>query len=428
MEPNAFEQHLKKYLPDHEIEALSQELETQQIYSCLLADTEKISLPELTEIFPSLVPHPVVPNAFLYNKEEEEPGKSLLFETGAFYLLEPCSPLVAHFLSPSEDDLVLDLAAAPGGKCIHASLLMKNHGQILANEISSSRAEVLSSNIEKYGRKNVIVCCEEPSKLGRRFPDTFSKIILDAPCSGSGMFRKEKKMRADWSLEKVHRCAILQKELILEAYDMLIPGGELVYSTCSFSYEEDEEVIEFLLSKTDAILLEIPSFPGEYRSSMKETVHLFPHRFHGEGHFIAKIKKPGFLPGIILKKTVIRKEFPDLPEGSLFINRDGEIFLTNHNLPLKGLHILRAGIKIGKKDTKRGIIYDHAISRLMPPLLPSIEVTEEEARAFILGLTLQKTAPEGYVVLTYLSVPFALGKSVGGQIKNHYPKGLRKKI
>ena len=428
MESDTFEQHLKKYLPDHEIESLTLELKKQQIYSCLLADTEKISLSKLKEIFPSLIPHPVVPNAFLYKKEEMEPGKSLLFEIGAFYLLEPCSPLVAYFLSPSENDLVLDLAAAPGGKCIHASFLMTNHGQILANEIRSSRAEILSSNIEKYGRKNVIVCSEDPEKLENRFPDTFSKIILDAPCSGSGMFRKEQKMREDWSLEKVHRCAALQKELILMAYNMLIPGGELVYSTCSFSYEEDEEVIDFLLSKTDAVLLSIPFFPGEYRSSMKEAVHLFPHRFQGEGHFIAKIKKPGILTVDIPKKTNTRKEYLNLPEGYLFINRDEEMFLTNRSLSLKGLHILRAGIKIGKADAKRGIVYDHAVSRLTPSFLPSIEVTETEAKEFILGMTLQKECHEGYVILTYLSIPFALGKSVHGQIKNHYPKGLRKKI
>ena len=425
MDENIFYNHLKKYLNDEEIIKLKKSLDETQEYSCIILDTQKLSALKLLEIYPNLLPHPVVNNAFLYKKNEYDLGKSLLFEIGAFYILEPCSPLVSHFLDLTEDDLVLDMAAAPGGKCIHASFCMNNKGQILANEISSSRAEILSSNAEKYGRKNMIVCSGDTYELKKQFPNTFSKIILDAPCSGSGMFRKEKKMKEDWTLEKVHKLTPIQKELILQAYFMLNEGGTLIYSTCSFSYEEDEEIIQYLLDNTDAILEPIPHFEGEFRSDMKEVVHLLPSHFNGEGHFIAKIKKPGKL----IHKIISEREYlsKNIPFKKLYKNADQIIYLCNELIPLKHIRRLRTGIKLGEEDKKRGLICDHAISRYYPPLIQSIEVSENEAKEFIFGMPLNKVCPSGYVILTYLDIPFALGKASNNVIKNHYPKGLRKR-
>lgn len=425
MDEKIFYDHLKKYLNDEEIDKLKKSLEESQEYSCLILDTEKLSRDKLLELYPNLISHPIVDDAFLFKKNEYDLGKSLLFEIGAFYILEPCSPLVSHFLNLKEDDLVLDMAAAPGGKCIHASFCMKNKGQILANEISSSRAEILSSNCEKYGRRNIIVCSSDTYELKKQFPNTFNKIILDAPCSGSGMFRKEKKMKDDWTIEKVLKLSSLQKELILQAYFMLNEGGTLIYSTCSFSYEEDEEVIQYLLDNTDAILEMIPHFDGEYRSNMDKTIHLLPSHFIGEGHFIAKIRKPGNLvTKIISEREYISKDFKF---KRLYKNSDDILYLCNELIPLKRIRRLRSGIKIGEENKKRGIIFDHAISRHYPPLIQSIEVNEKEAKDFIFGLPLNKDCPSGYVILTYQNIPFALGKASNKVIKNHYPKGLRKR-
>ena len=202
-----FYTHLKKYLSNEEISLLKEELNKEQIYSSILIDEDKINQNEILKMYPSLIPHPIVKNVFLFNKKELNLGKSLLFEIGAFYIFEPCSSLVNYFLQPNENDIILDIASAPGGKTIHSSFLMHNKGQIIANEISSSRVELLSQNIEKYGRKNVTVISTEVNKLVDQFPNFFTKIILDAPCSGSGMFRKETKMKDDWTYQKVLACS-----------------------------------------------------------------------------------------------------------------------------------------------------------------------------------------------------------------------------
>lgn len=421
-----FYTHLKKYLSSEEISLLKEELNKEQIYSSILIDEDKINQNEILKMYPSLIPHPIVKNVFLFNKKELNLGKSLLFEIGAFYIFEPCSSLVNYFLQPNENDIILDIASAPGGKTIHSSFLMHNKGQIIANEISSSRVELLSQNIEKYGRKNVTVISTEVNKLVDQFPNFFTKIILDAPCSGSGMFRKETKMKDDWTYQKVLACSKLQKELILQAYSMLKEGGELIYSTCSFSYEEDEEVISYLLNNTDAELINLPSIKGEFRSSLNKTIHLLPFLFNGEGHFIAKIKKPGILNKPILPKYKNPLSFS--LEGQIFINNKNEIYLTNYILPIKNIRVLRNGIKIGTYDKKLGYIYDHALSRYKCNYLPIIELSKEETINYIYGLSIFTNHQNGYVILTYLSIPFAIGKISNNQIKNHYPKGLRKKI
>lgn len=423
MDSENFKQHLKKYLSNENIDKLITSLNDKQKYSCIIIDEEKIDKETIKKIYPTLIEHPFVKNAFLYDKELEL-GKSLLFEIGAFYILEPCSILVSHFLNPQKDDLILDIAAAPGGKSIHTSFLMKNKGQIISNEISSSRVEILSSNVEKYGRKNISVISTDTKTLKNQFPNTFTKIILDAPCSGSGMFRKDINMKEDWTYNKVLSCATLQKELIIDAYSLLAEGGEMIYSTCSYSYEEDEEVVQYLLNNTDAILLDIPSFNGEYRSSLNKTVHLLPFLYQGEGHYIAKIKKPNTLKKINFPENKNKYNL----DGEIFINNKNELFLTNLLLPFKNIRVLRNGIKIGTIDKKLGLIYDHAYARFLQNNLSKVDLSKEETINFIYGLTLNKTIPDGYVNLTYLNIPFALGKVSKNQIKNHYPKGLRKKL
>lgn len=416
------------YLPAEERHKLSESLKQEQVYEALAFDEEKITKEKLKEIYPFLENHPFIDNVLLYDKRQHQLGKSLLFEAGAFYLFEPCSPLVSYFLNPAEDDLVLDLAAAPGGKSIEASFLMHNKGLIVSNEISRERCLTLSSNSEKYGRVNMLIINEDSETLEKRFDDTFSKIILDAPCSGSGMFRKENKMLDDWSLEKVKRLSSLQKELILRAYSMLKEGGEMVYSTCSYSYEEDEEVISYLLANSDAELIALPHIEGEYRSDLKEAIHLLPHRYHGEGHFIAKIRKPGTL----IKEYPYLKGNGKLPyEGNIHyqvIKQEDNYYFLSHLIDVKRLHVLRYGVKIGRYDSKRGMIYDHNFGRYDFDLLERVELNEKQTLDYIYGLTVNEDVSDGYKLLTYHHIPFAIGKVSKGVIKNHYPKGLRKKI
>lgn len=422
-----FELHLSKYLSKDTISKIKS-VENNASFIALLIDEKKLDIDDFLNRYPRLEKHPFVKNAFIIEKDIYPFGKSLDFEIGNFYILEPCSLMVNYLLNPSSDDLVLDCCASPGGKTIHASLLMDNKGLLVANELNYARSLVLSSNVEKYGRKNVTVTNNDVLSIPSIYENTFDKIILDAPCSGSGMFRKENKMEEDWSEEKVNKLSAIQKDIILKAYSLLKPGGRMIYSTCSFSYEEDEEVIKHLLNNTDAILNYIEDSPLFYKSDLKETIHLFPHLFNGEGHYIASISKPISNDINYLKTRKIDNiKLPFEVDG--FIKKDNDqIILNSHNYELKGLKIIRNGLILGNIDKKLGFIPNHSMSRCIDYLKDSIPLTKDETISYIKGNPLNKVSKNGYQILSYNNSPFALTKVSNNTLKNHYPKGLRKNI
>ena len=215
-----FLNRLKTYLNQEEIDKLAKSLEEESKHALLLNE-EKMSVDTLLSIYPNLVRHPIIPNAFLYNKNELELGKSVYHELGCFYLQEPSAMLPAYLLNPNENDVVLDLCAAPGGKSMQASLLMHNKGLIVSNDIAKNRAFAISENAERMGRGNLLIVNNDFSSIYQHYLNTFDKIILDAPCSGSGMFRKMDEMQEDWSFAKVEKYDEIQKSLILIAYAML---------------------------------------------------------------------------------------------------------------------------------------------------------------------------------------------------------------
>ena len=259
-----FSQHLTKYLDADVIDSLLASLDDHPMDAVLLNEN-KMTKAEFLSRFPHVSPHPVVTNGFLYDKQEYPLGKSYLFDAGVYYLQEPSAMVVAHLLPIEKGDRILDLCAAPGGKSVQASLKLQGTGLLLANDINYPRTKILSSNIERMGLSNVVVTNDDFANLSSKFTQFFDKIILDAPCSGSGMFRKLDTMKADWSYQKVLKYAQTQKSLIHMAYQMLAPGGIMVYSTCSYSYEENEEVILDLLASTDAKMHPIKDHSSYYR-------------------------------------------------------------------------------------------------------------------------------------------------------------------
>ena len=410
-----FLQHLKAYLKDEEIKNLETSLKEKSEHALLL-NTDKMSQETLLSLFPSLKKHPIVKNAFIYDKDELDLGKSVYHELGCFYLQEPSAMLPAYLLSPESGDLVLDLCAAPGGKSMQASLLMNNEGLIISNDIAKNRAFAIVENAERLGRGNLLITDNDFASIYDRFLNTFDKIILDAPCSGSGMFRKENKMLEDWSYQKVLKYAEIQKELILMCYQMLKPGGTMVYSTCSFSYEEDEEVIEHLLKNTDASLKEIEKSPLYYVSDKGCGVHLLPSLFPGEGHYIALINKPGELQ----KKNKVDYYQKEEKFGDY-------LFTISEPFPTKHLNVIRYGIKKGQID-KNGLRYDYHYARFIKDYPNVLEIDFEQLQKYYLGETLNIVVPKGYVLLRYQGINVDIAKSDGRMIKNHLPKGLRKKI
>ena len=416
-----FASHLKSYLNEEEIEKLLSSLHGQSKHA-LLFNEEKISEETLLSIYPHLEKHPIVKNGFLYDKNEYDLGKSVLHELGAFYLQEPSAMLVSYLLNLQKEKLVLDLCAAPGGKSVQASLIMKGNGLIISNDIAINRAKIIKENAERMGLENLLVVSNDFSTIYLKYLNSFDAIILDAPCSGSGMFRKNEEMVNDWSINKVYKYRDIQKELILMCYKMLKKGGKLIYSTCSFSYEEDEEVSHYLLDNTDALYLPFEFNPYFYESKDKLGIHLFPYLFPGEGHYICLFQKPGELVPYQNKE----KNKKQLFDNKHLFTYGGISYLTNYDFPLKDFNVLRNGVKLGDTLLSDEIKYDIHYARSVKTFPHILEIDLKNTLKYLKGESLDITYPKGYVLLRYLGINIDIAKSDGRIIKNRYPKYMRR--
>ena len=347
-------------------------------------------------------------------------------------------------LEPQPGERICDLCAAPGGKTTQIAGRMQGEGFLLCNEINPKRAKILSRNMERMAVPNALVTNAHPADLAERLPGFFDRVLVDAPCSGEGMFRKEEAAVTDWSQETVEMCARRQGEILHSGANMVRPGGRLVYSTCTFSPEENEQAVEeFLKTHPDFHLqeAECPWFSrvgeGMYR--------LWPHKLLGEGHFVAQLRKADtaaaditqFLPAdsqlaapdkaMAAAYAAFCKAFGgDLPKANACF---GDMLISAPDLPpLKGLKVLRAGLQLG---SMKGKIFmpDHALAMGLPTGggYPNLAVDEKQAAAYQRGETLP--APEGlngFCLVTLDGLSLGFGKASDGQVKNHYPKGLRR--
>lgn len=295
-------------------------------YYGLRVNTEKISVEKFRQICPfEITPVPWISNGFYYDGDQTAPSKHPYYAAGLYYLQEPSAMTPADRLPIEPGDRVLDLCAAPGGKATELGAKLGGTGLLAANDISNSRARGLLKNIEVFGIGNVLVLSEEPGKLTDYFPEYFDKILIDAPCSGEGMFRKERKMIRAWEEHGPEYFQNIQKSIILQAAQMLRPGGQMLYSTCTFDPMENEGIIRHLIHKCPEFEIEemkgyegfaegIPETVDEsgnggvlrvneealgengesFRANedaLRKTVRIFPHRMKGEGHFLALLRK-----------------------------------------------------------------------------------------------------------------------------------------
>lgn len=280
----------------------------------LRVNVDKISTEEFEKKAPfHLTKIPWTENGYYY-EEQDMPARHPFYYAGLYYLQEPSAMTPASRLVSQPGDRVLDLCAAPGGKATELGARLHGKGVLVANDISASRAKALLKNVEVFGIRNSFIVNEVPAKLAENFPEFFDKILVDAPCSGEGMFRKDPAVAKVWDGNKPYECAKQQKEIITRAAQMLAPGGDLLYSTCTFSPEENEQVIQFLLdSREDMEIREIKPFEGfapgrpdvayegwdseesENRkmgsADLKKCVRIWPHKMAGEGHYLALLHK-----------------------------------------------------------------------------------------------------------------------------------------
>jgi len=318
-----------------------------------------------------------------YYIRAEKPGKHPYHEAGVYYIQEPSAMAPVHYLGVEPGDRVLDLCAAPGGKSTQIAGCLKGDGLLICNEPYPQRAKILAENIERLGVRNAIVLNEYPDKLSGIFIEYFDKILVDAPCSGEGMFRKNEDATYEWSEDNVRMCAERQFDILTHAAKMLKPGGRLVYSTCTFSKEEDENLIKgFIEANPDFSIELVEKCPGFADGEYEGTIRLWPHKVKGEGHFLAVLTKKAFdgkFEGYVsngIEKGLSKKdikEFLDFLDETIDADKcvsfKGEKLFDNdsvyikfgdqlHLLPkgspsLKGLKVVRPGLHLGSFKKNR---------------------------------------------------------------------------
>ena len=384
-----------------------------------------------------------------YYVEDDKPGKHPYHEAGVYYIQEPSAMAPVFFLDPKPGEVILDLCAAPGGKSTQIGARMQREGLLITNEIHPQRAKILSENIERMGISNAIVLNETPAKLGERFPAFFDKILVDAPCSGEGMFRKNDEAGNEWSLDNVVLCANRQDEILDEAAKMLKSGGRIVFSTCTFSMEENEgSVSRFLERHPEFLVKKVSVFEGMEQNEFG--VRLWPHKIKGEGHFLAVLEKEGTLEitekccyvnqkgqGIkqypefkdfCLELGLDRCEKADFMEGNYITFGDQLYLLPNEAPILDKLKVLRPGLHVA--TIKKGRIEPaHALSHILnkEDIKNSISLEKDslEVRQYLNGQTLNVEGNKGWNLVCVNEYGLGFGKLSGGILKNHYPKGLR---
>lgn len=383
---------------------------------------------------------PWAENAF-YLPLDSQAGAMPSHEAGAYYLQEPSAMTAAAVLHPVPGDRVLDLCAAPGGKSTQLAAYLAGEGLLICNEPVSSRAQILSRNIERMGVKNAIVVNAFPEELSPRWPGFFDKILVDAPCSGEGMFRRHPETRLEWNENSPAGCAERQLHILSHAANMLRPGGKMVYSTCTFNATENEGVIQAFLRDHPGFSLQPFSLPGLPEN--EGMLHIWPHQVRGEGHFVALLayegeeapngqKKKGAKPVYslpskeenALTQAFLWENMMETPGNpALFAGR--MVSLPEFVPPLEGIRVLRLGLHLGEVRGKL-FIPDHALALAVPGKF-TVDILEEEARLYQNGQVLQADeALKGWVIPALKGLQLGWGKASQGQMKNHYPKGLRK--
>ena len=399
--------------------------------SSIILNENKMSKESFLKLFPSARRHPFMNDVFYYDKNEYPLGKSYLFDNGAYYIMDASSLLVSNFLPVNEGDLILDMCAAPGGKTISTALRNRNKNvQFLANDISYQRALELSNNVERMGLGNVVVTSKDPLKLQQLIPQKFNVIILDAPCSGSAMFRKNEFTKLDWTIEKVNSLKEIQKSLLKAGLEMLNGDGYLMYSTCSFSHEENEEVVLETLKLFDDIeVINLPKNEGFYRTKdLPEAIHLFPNLYNGEGQFLCLLHKKGSKTPIKFKNLGIKHKNIAKDYNLDFLNEINvgeEIYFNSSPLNLDKVSCIRYGLHVGK-ISKDIFTPDFHLAKYLNNT-SSIELNESEMKQYLHGEEIKKdmNLKKGFYLVSYQGINLGFIKYSDGKMKNFYPKGLR---
>lgn len=427
----------------------------------LRVNTLKIPPDHFASISPySLTPIPWTEEGFSL-PPDSRPGKHPYHAAGLYYVQDPSAMAVAELLDPKPGERILDLAAAPGGKTTHIAAKMKGQGILVANDIHPSRVRELAKNLERWGARNVIILNETPQRIADHFGATFDRVLVDAPCSGEGMFRKDPAGIREWSPKFVESCAVRQDGILHDAAKLVKPGGHLVYATCTFSPEEDEcTIFRFLNNHPNFNLVEpdrwegfssgrpdwcTPDADSPAKIDLSRTVRLWPHSAPGEGHFIAVLQRTEDAYSVTPSRHFSPPFVPE-EEGSYFNDfadstlnwkaSDKQLALLGshlYHLPeglpdLRGLRVVHWGWWLGVMKVKR-FEPSHSLAMALTPadFRKVWSLTGEDPRimAYIHGEVLPSPGPDGWVLVAVDGHPLGWGKRVRNRLKSHSPKWLR---
>lgn len=391
---------------------------------------------------------------------DENLGSHPYHAAGLYYLQEPSAMAVSEILNPQPGEIILDIAAAPGGKTTHLATLMKNQGALIANDPHGGRIQALARNLERWGAHNIILTQESPKRLAEHFGSIFDRVLVDAPCSGEGTFRKDPGEMKNWSVKYIQRCASLQNEILWYAAQLVRPGGHLVYSTCTFSPEENEGSVKRLLNaRPDFKVHPITGVPGfspgnpdwvEGPPSLQNTVRIWPHKAPGEGHFIAHLtkttekdangNKPSHFPELSPQYRTIYQKFVDLtlevehlphpaaPENQNLVKHGDRLYaVTKGAPPLKGLRVQQWGWWLGTFNRDR-FHPSHALAMGLPAACfknrLDFNPQDPQVMRYIRGLTIKSNGKGHWVGITVNGYPLGWGERKKDKVHSLSPRWL----
>lgn len=460
--PESFQNKMKELLKDEFPDYIACYEEPR--YYGLRVNTNKISVEEFQKISPfEIRPVPWIENGFYYDGETAAPSRHPYYFAGLYYLQEPSAMTPASRLPIEPGDRVLDVCAAPGGKATELGARLQGIGVLIANDISNSRAKGLLKNIEVFGIGNVLVLSEEPGKLVGYFKEYFDKILIDAPCSGEGMFRKDRKMIKAWEERGPEFFANLQKSIIIQAAEMLKPGGMMLYSTCTFDGRENEQMVEYLLERHpefeilsitpyDGFAHGIPELTKSKDEAYKRTVRIFPHKMKGEGHFLALLRKRNIRETDLAKSVNEdssagrgRKKLPQeleeffrgitwkLDADRLEIHGERVYYMPCSLPDVRGIRFLRTGLLLGELKKNR-FEPSQALAMCLKKeeygKVLNLKAEDVRISRYLKGETLEVSdvLPEtsnGWYLVCVDGYPLGWGKLTRGTMKNKYLPGWR---
>jgi 16S rRNA C967 or C1407 C5-methylase (RsmB/RsmF family)/NOL1/NOP2/fmu family ribosome biogenesis protein len=421
----------------------------------LRANTLKADLPRVAALLDlPAVPLPWCPEALLLPPDTHL-GRHPLHTAGLFYLQEPSATAVVPVLDPQPGERILDLCAAPGGKATHIAARLRGEGLFWANEVDARRAGILIANLERFGVRNAVVSIEQPERLAERLGGFFDRVLVDAPCSGEGLFRREPESVREWSPAAVRGCARRQGHILEAAAECVRPGGVLLYATCTFAPEEDEVGIgRFLEAHPDFVLEKVPARSGfspgrpewapevaaEVRGSLSRAVRLWPHGGPAEGHFLALLRRaegvaPSFArwriptvsrPARAAYEAFCREALREPPAVEQLALLGDHLLAVPAGIPdLAGLRVLRAGWLLGEVRGQR-FVPGHALAMGLGARdtreALDLPISSSETTAYLRGEPLTAPGPAGWLLVAIEGYPLGWGKRVGAVVKNHRPR------